>query len=132
DAMYSPPPAAPRGLHSFPTRRSSDLPGLPRVTRWDPRSGEAKVDPSQYERLSPFDPRVRQQVMELYEDLARNAIFAGILFHDDALLSDFEDAGALALAAYREAGLRNSTEEMRADPQKMHRWTRFQSRSLVD
>lgn len=107
-------------------------PDLQRVTRWDPVSGETKADPSQYERLSPFDPRVRQQVTELYEDLARNAIFAGILFHDDALLSDFEDASPPALEAYRTAGLGDSIEELRADPETLHRWTRFKSRYLVD
>lgn len=30
----------------------------------------------------------------LYEDLAGHAAFDGILFHDDALLSDYEDASA--------------------------------------
>ncbi len=30
---------------------------------------------------------------EIYEDLARYASFNGILFHDDAVLTDVDDAG---------------------------------------
>ncbi|UYO92211.1 poly-beta-1,6-N-acetyl-D-glucosamine N-deacetylase PgaB [Pollutimonas sp. M17] len=112
---------------------SFDLdPSLARVTSWDPKQGTAAVNPDQYRRLSPFDPKARRQIIDLYEDLARHAIFAGILFHDDALLSDFEDASPQALAAYREAGLPGSIEALRADPDTLHRWTRFKSRYLVD
>ena len=46
-----------------------------------------------YIRLSPWSPQVRQQVTEIYEDLARYASFNGILFHDDAVLTDVDDAG---------------------------------------
>src|SRR5690606_24265681 len=107
---------------------SFDLePSLERVQRWYPDEGETRIDPTQYKRLSPFDPRVRQQVTELYEDLSRNAIFAGILFHDDAMLSDYEDASPAALAAYRAAGLGESIQQLRSDPATMERWTRFKS-----
>lgn len=54
--------------------------------------------------VSPFDDRVRAQVGMLYEDLAGHAAFDGILFHDDALLSDYEDASAPAITAYQQAG----------------------------
>lgn len=107
-------------------------PALPRVVRWDPKSGETAVDPSQYRRLSPFDPEARRRVGEIYEDLARQAIFDGLLFHDDAMLSDFEDAGPAALSAYAAAGLPGSIAEIRADPDAMQRWTRFKSKALVD
>lgn len=40
-----------------------------------------------------MSPQVRQQVTEIYEDLARYASFNGILFHDDAVLTDVDDAG---------------------------------------
>ncbi len=112
---------------------SFDLdPKLERVTKWDPEQRTAAIDSGQYRRLSPFDPAARQQIVDLYEDLARHAIFAGILFHDDALLSDFEDASPPALAAYRAAGLPDNIEALRADPDTLHRWTRFKSRYLID
>lgn len=107
-------------------------PALPRVERWDPDTEDVAPDPDQYRRLSPFDATVRARIGDLYEDLARQAIFDGILFHDDALLSDFEDAGPGALAAYRAAGLPGSIAELRADPETMQRWTRYKSRYLVD
>lgn len=105
---------------------------LPRVLRWSADGLPASVDSKQYRRLSPFDARVRQRIGDLYEDLARHAAFNGILFHDDAVLTDFEDAGEQALAAYRAAGLPGSIAGLRADPQALQRWTRFKSRYLVD
>ncbi|MBF6987844.1 poly-beta-1,6-N-acetyl-D-glucosamine N-deacetylase PgaB [Cupriavidus sp. IK-TO18] len=107
-------------------------PSLPRVTRWDPATNRAGVDAKQYRRLSPFDPVARQRIAEVYEDLARHAFFQGLLFHDDAILSDFEDASAPALAAYRKAGLPDNIAALRADPETMQRWTRMKSRALVD
>jgi biofilm PGA synthesis lipoprotein PgaB len=112
---------------------SFDLdPALARVEKWDPEKHTTSVDPQQYRRLSPFDPAARRQIIDLYEDLARHAIFAGILFHDDALLTDFEDAGPQALAAYRAAGLPDNIAALRADPETLQKWTRYKSRYLVD
>lgn len=111
---------------------SFDLdPALPRVLRWS-ADAASQVDEAQYRRLSPFDPEVRRQIGEIYEDLARHANFAGVLYHDDALLSDFEDASPAALAAYRAAGLPGEIARLRADEDSLQRWTRFKSRYLID
>ncbi len=67
---------------------SSDL---PRVQRWDPQTGKALLARQPYVRLSPRGSPARQQITDIYEDLARHASFSGILFHDDAVLTDFED-----------------------------------------
>ncbi|CAB3708816.1 poly-beta-1,6-N-acetyl-D-glucosamine N-deacetylase PgaB [Achromobacter denitrificans] len=109
-------------------------PSIARVTRWDPAHPEAAPAPDadQYRRLSPFDPVARQRIGDLYEDLARYTLFDGVLFHDDAVLGDFEDASPGALAAYRQAGLPGSIAELRADPDTMQRWTRLKSRALID
>ena len=114
---------------------SFDLsPSIARVVRWDPAHPDAApaVDPAQYRRLSPFDPAARAAIAGIYEDMARSAPIDGILFHDDAVLSDFEDAGPLALAAYRKAGLPGSIQALRADPATLRRWTRFKTRYLID
>ncbi|WP_095060539.1 poly-beta-1,6-N-acetyl-D-glucosamine N-deacetylase PgaB [Pseudomonas sp. Irchel s3f7] len=105
---------------------------LPRVTRWDPKTGTTSVDPDQYKRLSPFDPNVRHIIGEIYEDVARLTSVDGILYHDDAVLSDFEDAGPQALKVYAGNGLPGSMAALRADPATMQRWTRFKSRYLID
>ena len=92
----------------------------------------AAIDPQQYRRLSPFDPAARQKIIALYEDLARQASVDGLLFHDDALLSDFEDASPAALAAYRAAGFPASIAAIRADPKLMARWTAFKTDALIN
>ncbi|WP_044270393.1 poly-beta-1,6-N-acetyl-D-glucosamine N-deacetylase PgaB [Pseudomonas fluorescens] len=107
-------------------------PKLPRVTRWDSKTGQVGPDPDQYKRLSPFDPKVRQIIGEIYQDLARVGPIDGILYHDDAVFNDFEDASPAALKAYAAQGLPDSIAALRADPAVMQRWTRFKSRYLID
>ena len=103
-----------------------------RVARWDEKTGNIQVDPNQYQRLSPWDPEARKRITEIYEDLARHATFSGVLFHDDALLSDFEDASPAAMKAYHDAGFAGSIAEIRNDPAEFQRWTRYKSRYLID
>ncbi len=94
-----------------------------------PASGAAGAS---YRRLSPFSPRVRQAITELYEDLARHASFAGLLFHDDALIGDTEDASVEALATYRTWGLPADIDAIRADETLAQRWSVAKTRYLVD
>jgi len=107
-------------------------PKLPRVQRWDPRTGKTGIAPDQYVRLSPFDPNVRQAIGEIYQDLARMSSVDGVLYHDDAVLSDFEDAGPAARKVYATNGLPTSIAALRDDPAAMQRWSRFKSRYLID
>lgn len=110
-----------------------DLPDdLQRVQRWYPESDRVGPDPDMYARLSPFDPQVRQTITEIYEDLAKHALFEGLLFHDDAMLSDFEDVGPAAMKAYSEAGLPADIRQLRGNSDTQSRWTRFKSRALID
>lgn len=76
-----------------------------------------------YKRLSIFSTRARQEIKEIYQDLSRSAPIDGILFHDDATLSDYEDASSFALAAYRDWGLPDSIEQIRASDDLVGRWT---------
>lgn len=105
---------------------------IARVEKWDPSSASATVDEKGYRRLSPFHSEARKQITMLYEDLAKHAMFSGVLFHDDAVLSDFEDAGPQALSAYRAAGLAADIANLRGDAAAMRQWTRYKSRYLVD
>jgi poly-beta-1,6-N-acetyl-D-glucosamine N-deacetylase len=85
-----------------------------------------------YRRLSPFSPRARQAIREIYEDLARSANFDGLLFHDDLTLSDREDASPPALETYRGWGLPGSVEAIRRSDDLMGRWTIFKINALDD
>ncbi len=53
---------------------------------------------SQYHRLSPYHPDARRIVREIYDDLGRSSRFLGVLFHDDAFITDREDVNVEALA----------------------------------
>lgn len=85
-----------------------------------------------YHRLSPFDPAVRALVGDIYEDLGRYAFFEGVLFHDDAMLADDEDASPAALATYARWGLPGDVAAIRANPELMARWTTAKTRYLID
>lgn len=76
-----------------------------------------------YRRLSIFSPRARETIREIYQDLSRSATFDGVLFHDDATLSDYEDASTFALAAYKDWGLPSSIQQIRASDDLVGRWT---------
>jgi biofilm PGA synthesis lipoprotein PgaB len=50
----------------------------------------AASDPADVPRLDPGNPRTQALVADIYEDLAANAYFEGLLFHDDAYLREDE------------------------------------------
>ena len=83
-----------------------------------------------YHRLSPFAPKAMQVVSEIYEDLSRRATFDGLIFHDDATLSDYEDASPAALAQYRAWGLPTDLAAIRASDQLLGRWTTLKTEAL--
>jgi biofilm PGA synthesis lipoprotein PgaB len=91
---------------------------------------------ARYHRLSPFDPAVRELIGGIYDDLGRHASFAGVLFHDDAMLSDDEDTSPAALAAYRDAGLpvavAGDIAALRADDSLRSRWQALKAHTLTD
>jgi len=73
----------------------TDLPDDWWVHEW--KDGQAIRSQNNYQRLSPFHPQARQFITEIYEDLAKYSHFRGLLFHDDAFLTDFEDANPAAV-----------------------------------
>ena len=86
-----------------------------------------------YHRLSPFHPEARRVIGEIYEDLAKYTDFAGLLFHDDAVLNDFEDSSEHALRHYtQEWKLPGTLEAIRADNTHAAAWTRAKTAYLID
>ncbi|MWP22377.1 poly-beta-1,6-N-acetyl-D-glucosamine N-deacetylase, partial [Escherichia coli] len=102
-------------------------PSLPRVQRWNKETGQTQTACDPYIRLSPWDEQTRHQITEIYEDLARYAPFNGILFHDDAVLTDFEDAGPGAMRAWNN----RSIAAMLQDQTGLQDWSRFKSQTLI-
>ncbi|MDH5857630.1 poly-beta-1,6-N-acetyl-D-glucosamine N-deacetylase PgaB [Lampropedia aestuarii] len=116
-------------------------PSYPRVKRAAPaaagtpeqsKSPHYHVAEQEYRRLSFFDPRVRQAINTLYEDLAWQASFSGIVFHDDAMLREDEDMSAAAIAAYEAAGFKGPFPMTDASPEERQRWMRFKTQALTD
>jgi biofilm PGA synthesis lipoprotein PgaB len=107
--------------------------GAELVQRLDPQTGKVDVDPQAHQRLSPFSAQNRQVIAEIYEDLAAHANFAGILFSDDGMLSDFEDAAPPALAHYKGTWkLPPSINEIRQDRAAMAAWTGHKTAELIN
>ncbi len=102
--------------------------GVPHVDTPQPTS----QDVGRYHRLTPFDPAVRSLIGDIYEDLGRHATFAGVLFHDDALLGDDEDTSAQALQTYAAWGLPADIAAIRADPAASARWAQAKTAYLTD
>ena len=96
-------------------------------------NGVTAPDPRAEPRLSPFEPRARALIREIYVDLATHASFDGILFHDDGRLNDLEDANPAALEAARSAlGADFSPERARSDADLGNRWAELKSAALID
>lgn len=86
-------------------------------------SGKADHINMGYSRLSPFSPRAKQVIREIYQDLGRATTLDGLLFHDDVTLSDYEDNSRFALATYKRWGLPGSVTQIRKSDKLMQLWT---------
>lgn len=106
-------------------------PGL-KVQSLNPGMNAPAPNPGYLERLSPFVPQSRQMILDIYEDLAKHAAFDGIMFNDDAILSDFEDANPAALAYKQSLGLPGDVTALRADPALTDRWTEAKTEALIE
>lgn len=85
-----------------------------------------------YHRLSLFSPVARQTIREIYQDLAKSTPFNGLLFHDDATLSDFEDVSPHAIKAYQAQGLSDDFAQIRKNDQQLQKWTAYKTRAIDD
>jgi poly-beta-1,6-N-acetyl-D-glucosamine N-deacetylase len=83
-------------------------------------------------RLSPFDPAARAYVRDLYEDLGKYAAFTGVLFGEDAMLTDFEDDAPHARQTRASWNLPRDIGQIRANPDLMKRWSDQKTQYLVD
>lgn len=91
--------------------------------------------PSQswYQRLTPFSNDVRRIVRQLYEDLSAHSQIHGILFQDDAYLTDHEDVHPSAISSYKEHfGKDFIFHDLDKDPQLLENWTNYKTDVLID
>ena len=57
-----------------------------------------------YIRLSPFEQKNLEIIMDIYRDFIQHNPVDGVLYHDDVTLSDYEDSSALAHKYYQQWG----------------------------
>lgn len=95
-------------------------------------SANPKADKNAYMRLSPFSGEARQIIKDIYTDLGAHAQFSGILFHDDATLSENEDDSPFARAAYQAKFNENNLSVIQRNPQDSVELMLMKSRRLTD
>ncbi len=104
----------------------TDVPLKWYVKEW--RDGGPQMSRHIYTRLSPFNPEARQYIGDIYEDLAKHCEFNGILFHDDGILSDYEDVSALAMEVTNKVwGLPAEFETLHASSALRLKWAEYKS-----
>jgi biofilm PGA synthesis lipoprotein PgaB len=95
--------------------------------------GEIRASSSWYKRLTPFSPKVINIVKMIYEDLGAHSQIHGILFQDDAYLTDKEDYHPLALECYKASfGKEISMADLDKDDALAMNWARYKTEILID
>jgi len=104
----------------------ADVPLKWYVKEW--RDGEPQLSRHVYTRLSPFNLDARQYIGEIYEDLAKHCFFDGVLFHDDGILSDFEDVSTLAMDfTHKVWGMPAEFDKIHASSEMRLRWAQHKT-----
>jgi biofilm PGA synthesis lipoprotein PgaB len=96
-------------------------------------SSKPLADKKSYKRLSPYSIQARQIINEIYSDLGAYTKFSGILFHDDAMLSEDEDDSDYARAVYqKDFKLAGSIADINKIPAESKRLIALKSKQLTD
>jgi len=94
------------------------------------KEGTIRPTTDSYKRLSPFDPQSLEITRKIYRDLSANVNFDGVLFQDDAFLTDEEDFQPRAAAAFQKAlGLELTPAAVKDGPSE-GRWIQLKTETL--
>ncbi len=107
------------------------IPGTKQLRVHRLTEGRIAASNTEYLRLSPFNEKARGLIEDIYQDLAIHANFSGLLFHDDAYLSDYEDfsPAALRVAADTFGKTHVMVEELRGHLK--HQWRALKTQQLT-
>lgn len=96
-------------------------------------SAQPLADKDAYKRLTPFSAEARQIIKEIYSDLGAYTKFSGILFHDDAVFSEYEDDSEFARSVYHnDFNLAGATiTEINHDPAQASKLMVLKSKNLI-
>ncbi|OPY67835.1 MAG: Poly-beta-1,6-N-acetyl-D-glucosamine N-deacetylase precursor [Syntrophorhabdaceae bacterium PtaU1.Bin034] len=94
------------------------------------KDGRIRPSTSSYKRLSPFDPRSLAISSKIFRDLAAYVDFDGILFQDDAYLTDEEDFHPSASEAFKKAFGKELTPANAAKAGIKPEWIRLKTEAI--
>jgi biofilm PGA synthesis lipoprotein PgaB len=98
------------------------------VREW--KDGRIRPATSSYRRLSPFDPRSLAISQRIFRDLSAYVDFDGVLFQDDAYLTDEEDFHPGAAAAFQKAFGMELTPSSIGTGDMKRKWMEFKTEAL--
>jgi len=96
------------------------------------RDGNIRNTTASYRRLSPFNAKARKIINEIYADLGRYSHFHGILFHDDAYLTDFEDFSDAARQFYNKQGINGTVKDLTTNPDLVQLLAKIKTEYLIN
>jgi len=96
------------------------------------KDGKVRNTQAAYRRLSPFNDRARTIINEIYADLAKYSKFQGLLFHDDAYFTDFEDYSSDAMDWYASHNIGAKPEEILNNPELNYKLSEIKTDFLID
>lgn len=94
-----------------------DIPNQPKIVQ---SNGELS---DTYPRLTPYNQKNRQIISEIYEDLAKSTYISGVIFHDDALITDKEDYSEDAKAYFKDKPELSPMEKARIHGRTLNEFT---------
>ncbi len=94
------------------------------------KEGTIRPTSDSYKRLSPFDPQSLEIARKIYRDLSAYVNFDGVLFQDDAFLTDEEDFQPRAAAAFQKALGQELTPAAVKDEPIKGKWIQLKTETL--
>lgn len=85
-----------------------------------------------YRRATPFSPRVKAELKEFVGDLASRSMINGVLFQDDAYMTDMEDASPAAQTVFKARFGKEFTAETLRDPVIVKEWAKLKNQAMND
>jgi biofilm PGA synthesis lipoprotein PgaB len=96
------------------------------------KDGNIRTTEAAYRRLSPFNEKARIIINEIYADLGKYSKFQGLLFHDDAYFTDFEDFSDDAMDWYASHHIDASPEDILNNPELGYQLSEIKTDFLID
>ena len=96
------------------------------------KDGKLRSTEAAYRRLSPFNIKARTLINEIYADLGKYSKIQGLLFHDDAYFTDFEDFSADAMEWYALHQIKENPEDILNNPELNNKLSEIKTDFLID